>query len=245
MRLLITRTLFSCEQFAKRLRAFGHSVISSPMLEIKFLTCPQLDPQALQGLIITSAHSLMALEHSRQIIPLFDVPVFAVGEASGKLARSLGFTRVVAGASGADELVEIITGHARREGGPLVHLCGNVRAVDVEALLKQRGFDVSSVVNYLSSPARALSLEATEALSQEGLDLVVLMSPRTAKTYGTLVIKAGLDKQARQVNYACISKTTARALEVLDIPPGCLHTPARPQSSELLALINRLSSQSG
>jgi len=215
------------------------------MLEIQFLASEVLDPTKLQGLIITSAHALRALEHSGQVSALKDVPVYAVGEASGKLARALGFLQVVAGAAGGDKLVEIITRQARPEDGALVHVCGNVRAVDVEARLKERGFDVSSVVNYLSTPVMSLSHEARKSLSREDLDLVVLMSPLTAQTYVALVKKAGLDKQARRVNYACISKATAGKLEVLEIPQGCLYTPPSPQSSELLALINRLSPQSG
>ncbi len=240
MRILLTRPESRCDVLSERLEGAGHEVICSPMLEIEFLSCPDIEVRSLQAIIITSANALRALERDGQISKLVDVPIYTVGAASGRLARSLGFCQVIEGPAGALELVEMICERLEPSGGRLLHLSGAILAKDMAAALTPLGFELTRAVVYRSEPAANLSPDAVKALKAGELDLVILMSPRTAKTFVRLICDAGLKAMSRRLNYACISETTAEELKALQLPDGHLHISPHPQGDDLIALVNGL-----
>jgi len=104
MRLLVTRPLPDAARQAERLETLGHEAIFAPMLEVKFLDAGLPPVSAMQALIATSRNGLRALKASGNMQHALKLPLFAVGGATAKLARELGFREVHEGPGRAEEL---------------------------------------------------------------------------------------------------------------------------------------------
>ena len=77
-------------------------------------------------------------------------------------------------------------------GGALFHAAGSAIAGDLSGRLEAAGFTVRRAVLYRAEPATALTQPTRAALAARAIDMVVLFSPRTAKTFSALLREAGL-----------------------------------------------------
>lgn len=236
MRVLVTRPGEDAAEAKALLEAQGHSVTVEPLAAIAY-GAPALDVNGVQALIVTSRNALKAIGETPLLPALRRLPVFAVGPGSGALAERMGFAKVTRGPSGGRELANVIAGTADPKAGALLHLTGDRLAFDLAAALTARNFDARREVVYRSVSAEALSAPCVAALSSGALDGVILMSPRTSKTYARLIERAGLLAKARGLIYFCLSEAVSRPLAVLS--PGRIEIPQAPNFEELLALVGR------
>lgn len=241
MRLLLTRPDAGAESdpLMEALVAAGHQVAQAPLLSIVPTgLLPSFD--GLQGLIVTSRNALKAVTPLPEAA--LSLPLYAVGPGTATLARSLGFCRIVEGPGTGRELKALIASAADPSAGPLLHLAGETLAFDLKAALHEAGFTVRVETVYRAEPATALPSEIVAGLRQGAFDGVVLMSPRTAKVYATLIADAGLVASARPMIHFCLSDAVGREL----CPLGTVRiVVARlPNSQEMLALIAREASDS-
>ena len=58
--------------------------------------------------------------------------LFAVGKATGELARAIGFISVYEGSGGSDHLAPMIKDHCAPQAGPILHLAGDVVAGNIK-----------------------------------------------------------------------------------------------------------------
>lgn len=239
MHLLLTRPEGGPERDGLHvaLEAAGHRVTSVPLLTVVFKnTMPPLD--GVQGLIVTSRNGLRAV--AAGVIPdaAFGLPLFAVGPGTGAYARDLGFRHVIEGPGTGRELAEVIRASAQPDKGALVHLAAERLAFDLKAALAADGFDVVAHVVYATEPATSFPPAAVQNFQAGAFDGVVLMSPRTARVYVTLIAQAGLNGAARRLAHFCLSDAVAQELRAL----GSVNNVAvarLPHSQEMLALIAR------
>jgi uroporphyrinogen-III synthase len=91
--------------------------------------------------------------------------------------------------------------------------------------------------------ATALTEETVEQLAFGEIEGVILMSPRTATIYATLIRKQGLASIAPGLTHFCLSDAVARRLE----PMGAVRTliADAPRLEEVLALIDADAARSG
>jgi uroporphyrinogen-III synthase len=236
MHLLMTRPDAGPEPDPLRegLAAAGHRLTEAPLLAIT-LTGPMPALDGVQALIATSRNGL------RAVAPLPDaaraLPLYAVGPGTADLARALGVRRVVAGPGTGRELADIIRAEADPGAGALVHLAGDTLAFDLAGALAPHGFDVRTEVVYRAEAARSLPPGVADTLRQGGFDGVVLMSPRTARVYASLVGAPELAAGVGRMLHFCLSEAVARQLAPLgEVRVAVARSP---HSQEMLALIAR------
>ena len=241
MRLLVTRP----EPDALKLRAVleerGHQATVEPLLQVSFEDADAIDLDGIQGLIATSRNGLRALKSHPALAEARGLPLFAVGEATAKEARALGFEVVVTGAGTAQELVVHIVSALDPAAGLLLHLAGDALAGDLKGALEEHGFRVLQPQVYRMVAATALSEDTVEQLAMGEIDGVILLSPRTAQVYATLMRKQGLAGVARGLTHFCLSPEVGRRLE----PLGKLRMQIAevPRLEEVLALIDAAAAQ--
>jgi uroporphyrinogen-III synthase len=235
MRLLVTRPAPDASREAEALAARGHEAVLAPLLTIEFAKDVSLPLDGAQALLVTSRNALRALAAHPQRSAALKLPLFAVGEATARDAQALGFTDVTIGPGTGAELAELVVGEAKPELGPLVHLAGETLAFDLKRALEARGFTVRRPVLYRSVPARALPEEALREIKAGRLDGVILMSPRTAKTFAVLVGEKGALTEGKRLICYCLSEAVAEAVAPLGF---ATRVPPKPREEDVLALVD-------
>jgi len=234
MRLLVTRPEPDASHEAEMLAVRGHEGVLAPLLAVEFCDAP-LELEGAQGLIVTSRNALRALAVRRELDQALELPLFAVGEATARAARELGFARVTTGPGTGAALAELISGEIKPERGALVHLAGETLAFDLKSALERQQFTVRQPLLYRAVPARAFPAEALRQLKAGKLDGVILMSPRTAKTFAELVARHGLVTQAKRLVCYCLSEAVAEAVVALGLD---VRVATHPREEDVLALLD-------
>jgi uroporphyrinogen-III synthase len=242
MRLLVTRPEPDALKLSGVLEELGLEATVEPLLSVSFAGADAIELEGAQALIATSRNALRALKASPALAEARAMPLFAVGRATAAEGRALGFETVVTGAGTAAELVGHIVSALDPAAGLVVHLAGDTLAVDLQAELEAHGFRVVQPVVYRMLPAQTLSGETVEQLGMGEIDGVILMSPRTAAVYATLIRKHGLSATIRPLPHFCLSQAVARRLQ----PLGSVRMEIAdaPRLEELLALIEETAAQS-
>jgi uroporphyrinogen-III synthase len=212
MRLLVTRPAADAESFARILEGQGHQAVVAPIMEVRALAGPAVALDGVQAVIATSANGVRALA---QRTPRRDVTLYAVGPQTAEAAAASGFKTVYNAAGDAAALVEFVAAHTKPDGGKLLHAAGEETAGRLRQALTAQGFTVETAVLYGAHPVAELPPPAAQALSEGVLDGVLLFSPRSAKTFATLVIAAQLQAACAKLTAFCISAATAAALSPL------------------------------
>jgi uroporphyrinogen-III synthase len=242
MRLLVTRPEPDALKLRAVLEEHGHEATVEPLLSVSFDDGEPFDLDGVQALIATSRNALRALKSHPLRGAARKLPLFAVGRATATEGRALGFETVVTGAGTAEELVAHIVSVAESSAGLLLHLAGDKLASDLGAELESHGFRVLQPVVYRMRAATALTDEAIEQLAMGELEGVILMSPRSASIYASLIRKHGLTSMARRLTHFCLSEAIARRLEPLGAVPTAIAE--APRLEEVLALIDAAAARS-
>lgn len=242
MHILVTRPEPDARDLQALLEGLGHEVTVSPLIEIVDEPLPPDVLDKASGLIVTSQNALRSLEHAGLAASTKTLPVYAVGEATARLATAMGMTQVIAGSGTGRELATTIAQrHAAPQGGrsgPLVHLCGDHLAFDLGGALAFAGFTVRAVPAYRSVAIKNLSPQLVAALTSNNINAVMLMSPRTAAIWTTLTDKHGLQTKLGNLTHVCLSPAVAARLHLSPSPP--LAIAREPRLEEMLVLIKGL-----
>jgi uroporphyrinogen-III synthase len=235
MRVLVTRPEPDARHEVETLAARGHEAVPAPLLVIEEVKGVPIDLDGAQALIVTSRNALRALSRHSALAAARKLPLFAVGAATARAARELGFAAVIEGPGTGAGLAELIGAKAMPSGGRLVHLAGETQAFDLQGALEARGFRVSAPVVYRALPAAELPAQALRSLKDGKLDGVILMSPRTAKTFLALLERYGALTQGRRLVCYCLSEAVAEVL----VPLGfCVRIAAGKREEDVLALLD-------
>jgi uroporphyrinogen-III synthase len=210
------------------LEARDHIALIAPLLTIEPLPV-KLELEGVQAIAVTSGNAAPALGMARHL------PVFAVGAASAAAARDAGCTRVQKAGGDAPSLARLIVASCRPEGGAILHLCGTeVRAGLAEAL-SEAGFRILRQTVYRTRPAETLSAPTCAALRQ-GVDAVLLFSPRTASIFCELAVRHGLERSLAATDACCLSAAVADSCRKLAWRR--VRIAARPDQSALVELLD-------
>lgn len=199
----------------------GYKTHHTPLLERRFLSVDLSSFVEIDGLVVTSRNGVLGALKSGVPDAWFDLPLFAVGDATGRFAKEVGFQKVLVPpeAGGAERLVAFIGQHSLDQQSELpprfLHLRGAEVAVDFKALLEEIGLLSFEAITYQMEGVEALDDQTIDLIRSKQLDQVVLMSPRTAKVYGALMRRADLLADVAGMRHYCLSGAVAKAL-VLD-----------------------------
>ena len=206
MLVLVTRPREQAESTASALRARGHEVLIDPVVEIRALPVPALDPRAFAAVAITSANAAPALAGLPAALP-----VFTVGAATARAVREQGRT-VTASASGDGAALAQVIAASLPLGRTVLHLRGRDVHGGLEAELRSAGFGYRGVAVYEAAAAAGMAPEVVAAIRAGKLGAVLFFSPRTARLWSSRVVAAGLMPALRRVQAACLSDAVAQAL---------------------------------
>jgi uroporphyrinogen-III synthase len=232
-RALVTRPPEDAEGIALALAARGIAVQLEPLLTIRVLDGPPLSLAGLQGVLATSANGVRALAAR---CCQRDLPLWAVGDATARCARDMGFASVAAAAGNVERLAELVIERVDPRAGPLLHVAGTRLAGDLAGRLTEAGFTVRRAVLYEARAAETASPALLAALDQEALDLALFFSPRTAETFVTLLQGAARETSCRRMQAIALSPAVAERLSRL--PWKRIHVAAQPDQAALLSVLD-------
>jgi len=235
MRVLVTRPKPDAQDEVEALAARGHEGVAAPMLVIEQAKDVDLDLDGAQALIVTSRNALRALSRHPALDAARKLPLFTVGEASARTARELGFTTVIEGPGTGAALAKLIIGRTKPSCGRLVHLAGETLAFDLKSALEAQGFSVGAPVLYRVVPAAELPEQASRSIRDGSLDGIILMSPRTAKTFVALLERYGVLTQATRLICYCLSEAVAEVVAPLGFR---VRVAAHKREEDVLALLD-------
>jgi uroporphyrinogen-III synthase len=235
MRILVTRSEPDARREAEELAARGHEAVIAPLLEIEFLPVVSLGLAGAQALIATSRNAIRALAVHSDKDRALELPLFAVGEATARAAKELGFAQVTIGAGTGVALAAVIREEVEAEEGALVHLAGETLAFDLKAVLEEEGYQIRQCVLYRAVPLRAFSAETEAELKAGAIDGVILLSPRTAKAFAELADRHGAVTQAKSPVCYCLSQAVADFVAPLGFQ---MRVAAHPREEDVLALLD-------
>jgi len=235
MRLLVTRPEPDASREAEALAARVHEAVLAPLLKIEFAPDVPLDLASAQALIVTSRNALRALATRREVEDVRKLPLFAVGEATARAARELGFAILIRGPGTAAGLTELIGGKLDPKRGSLLQLAGENLAFDLKTALEAKGFTLHQPVLYRAVPAEQLPARVLSLLKAGELDGAILLSPRTARTFAALIDKHGAVTQGRRLVCYCLSQAVAEVLAPLGFR---VRVASNPREEDVLALVD-------
>jgi len=212
---------------ARILEARDHAVLIEPLLTIEPLPV-RLELEGVQAIAVTSANAAPALRMARHL------PVFAVGAATAAAARGTGCTRVETAGGDAPSLARLIVASCRPEGGAILHLCGTEVRPGLAEALSEAGFRVLRQTVYRARLAETLSAPTCTALRQ-GVDAVLLFSPRTASIFCELAVRHGLERSLAATDACCLSAAVAESCRKLTWRR--VRIAARPDQDALVELL--------
>ena len=237
--LLITRPQPEADALAERLREMGFETLTQPMLHIHFLDdsaalASQKTPQAI---LVTSANGVRALARHRKHLGS-NIPLFAIGIATAREARSKGFAPVSTALGDANSLIELATQQCRPADGELLHVCGRNVSVDIASLLRARGFSTRRVTLYEARATERLNDSVTTAIRKKYIKGVLFYSHRTAEVWNGLVCDAGLREHCIDITAYCLAPSTADA--AAHLPFRDIITARYPNETEMFTLLESL-----
>lgn len=241
MRVLVTRPEPDARGEADALRARGYEPVLAPLLEIEFLKGVPLDLDGAQAVVITSRNALRALADHPQREEVAALPLFAVGEATAWAGRQFGFSEVTIGPGTGAGLPPIIRREVHPEKGPLVHIGAEKVAFDLQGALEEDGFELRRVVLYRSHPVETLPDAVVGDLASGEISRVLLLSPRTARTFARLAQHHGVVTETKGLVCYCLSKAIAEAVAPLGFT---VRVPQHAREEDLLALLDSDASSS-
>jgi len=216
-RVWITRTQPQADATATRLRAMGFEPVVAPVLVSRPVAGADIDLSGIEALAFTSAAGARAFA---DLSPARDLPVFAVGEATGEAARGIGFGAVQIGGGDVHALAAMIA-----DTGPdrILNPTAREPAADLVALLATLGVSARSVIVYETVP--------TEVAAPTDIDAVLVHSPRAARIVAHLISP----ERARALKAFAISEAAAAPLRAL--PFASIATTPFPDEANLLSLL--------
>lgn len=231
MHALITRPQDDAQPLADALTAKGIDCTIEPLLQIVPIQDTAINLDGVQALLFTSANGVRAFagKSDRR-----DIGVLAIGEGSAAAARDAGFAHVESAGGDVAALATLAIDRLDPKAGAVFHAAGSVLAGDLKGRLDQAGFEVRRMALYESKTAESFSPETRMNLTLGGIDLVLLFSPRTAKTFGQLWAKAEQPNLGK-VTALCLSAAVAR--EIAELHWQRIEIAERPDQPAMIALV--------
>lgn len=209
VRVLVTRPEPGCSATAARLAALGLEPVLLPLTRIE-PTGAALPAGPFDAVMATSANAIRIAE-KEGIARLLDLPLFAVGPATGAAARQAGFSQVIEGRGDADALAGEIIGSTGRSAR-LLYLAGQTRLSAAEARLRAAGLSVVVAETYRTVTVELGPGELSTRLDGREVDFVLLYSRLAAKAVSQALLDPADGVLVEGSAFLCISAGVADAL---------------------------------
>ncbi len=220
MAVLVTRPFPDNEMTAAALREQGFDVLLAPMLRFEAVAFEDDGAARYDGVMVTSANALRAVDAFPGKSRWLDLPLFAVGAHTANAARAIGFQQIVAGNSGAAGLPDLVAAHfgdrkkSGKRGTPrtLLYLAGADRAHDLSDELDRHGIGLVTHTTYAMVPIARLPVVVCDAFAADRVEAVLHYSRRSARAFVAAARADGVEISALALPQCCISDSVATAL---------------------------------
>jgi uroporphyrinogen-III synthase len=207
VKMLVTRPEPDASETAARLAALDIDAVIEPLLHAETLSTTLPPADGFAAVAATSTNALRALDDRGELQRYLKLPLFAVGNRTAALARSLGFTDVVSADGNLRDLIAMLA--KAGIAGPVFYPAAREQSGDLAKALAPHGLLVITAAVYRMQPAAALSDAARATLDSGAIAAALFYSRRTAETFATL--GAGLRDKAR-LGVLCLSEAVAEPL---------------------------------
>ena len=161
------------------------------------------------ALAATSRNGVRGLARLAGVEHLRDLPFYAVGDATARAARELGFTDVRSAGGAFADLARLLASSGAGIGS-LLYAAGEERAGDLVGALAAAGIEVAMLEVYRMDAAEGLPEEVTASFASGTVDAILVYSERTAATLANALARAGLlELSATRVSVHAISMKAA------------------------------------
>ncbi|WP_339855160.1 uroporphyrinogen-III synthase [uncultured Nisaea sp.] len=232
VRVLITRAIE--DGLALQAELLGHEISSvlAPMLSIEFFNPVSEPGEQAQAYLVTSRNGAEALARYTEDRA---APVLAVGAATAERLADLGFGTVESADGDAADLAALARSRLDPAAGPVLFLSAEIVAGDIEGALTGDGFDLRRIIAYRGVPERILARDVETQMRAGEIQGVLFFSPRSGRTFVSLVEQAGLASFCDEMTAYCLSDAVADAVSTM--PWAAVRIAAKPKKGDLLALL--------
>ncbi len=221
MAVLVTRPFPDNETTAAALRERGVDVLLAPMLRFEPVAFEDDGATRYDGVMVTSANALRAVDAHPDKARWLDLPLFAVGAHTADAARTIGFQQIIAGNSGASGLPGLVAAHfsdkqkgKSRRATPrtLLYLAGADRAHDLSDELDRHGIGLVTHTVYAMVAIARLPVAVCDAFAADRVEAILHYSRRSARAFVAAARADGVEISALALPQCCISDSVATAL---------------------------------
>lgn len=232
--ILITRPEADARPVADLLESLGYDCLIEPLLSIRYFDPDLPDMDGIQAVLFTSANGVRAFT---RLSDRRDIRVLAVGSGTARCARESGFTAVDAAGGDVDRLAALARERLDPSAGPLFHAAGSVVAGDLKGHLEAEGFEVLRLPLYEAVTSNAFSEPCARAIRDGNIDAALIFSPRTGRTFATLVRKASLENALDGTVCIALSRNVEEAVGGLQWKG--IHTAETPSQEQLIKALRK------
>lgn len=238
MRVVVTRPQHSGERTVRRLTEMGHEALPLPLSEpVHDVEAARQALSETQGAIaVTSAEAIRTLAALGQnIAPHLGRPLFAVGKATAKEARILGFTHVLTSEGSGIELAELMARNSTGTQQPLLYLAGSPRAAGFETRSMELNIPLRTVECYHMLDIAPDDATLRKFFIDTPANAVLLYSRQTALRFFSLPFLRQQPDALAPTRFLCLSEAIADAVPALLRAQSDIA--AMPDEDSLLALL--------
>lgn len=177
----ITRTGTGAAQSAKDIAAAGYSPLIAPLLKLSAVSTPDACPADDNAIAFTSPNGVRAFT---ALTDRRNWPVFAVGVATGDMARAAGFEDVQDAGGDVQSLTDLIIKAAPQS---VTHLSGVHVAGDLAGSLTTAGIFCERTIIYGTQAVKTLPGTVVDYIKSGAPLAVLLYSPKGAHIFAALL----------------------------------------------------------
>ena len=204
MNILITRPLIDSEDLMGKLFSLGHKIVHIPTLKISAANARPVDAKKYDAFIFTSANAIRNLKLNK----LDNSKIcFCVGSITEKIVRQKGYNNTISAGGTVNALKNIILNSDQIDKKKsTAYFCGDYISSNLDAELKNDGFQIDKIINYTSEKITDLNEETNKIINNHPPDIIFIYSKRSAESFIEIVKKYSLNGLMTESRVLCISE---------------------------------------
>ena len=204
MNILITRPLIDSEDLMWKLFSLGHKIVHIPTLKISASNANPVDAKKYDAFIFTSANAIRNLQLNNQDNSKI---CFCVGSITEKIVRQKGYNNTISAGGTVNALKNIILNSDQIDKKKTIaYFCGDYISSNLDAELKNDGFQIDKIINYTSEKITDLNEENNKIINNHPPDIIFIYSKRSAESFIDIVKKYSLNGLMTDSRVLCISE---------------------------------------
>ena len=204
MNILITRPLIDSEDLMGKLFSLGHKIVHIPTLKISAANISPVDAKQYDAFIFTSVNAIRNLKLINQDTSKI---CFCVGSITEKIVRQKGYNNTISAGGTVNALKNIISNSDQIDKKKsIAYFCGDYISSNLDIELKNEGFQVDKIINYISEKINDLNEENNKIINNHPPDIIFIYSKRSAESFIEIVKKYSLNGLMTESRVLCISE---------------------------------------